>query len=136
MTKPIDPTELKERVCRTLRLETAYKYFQQRNGVMALMLPNEFHSGVANDVSANLDNKLAETVDAGGNKLIIELNSVEVASLPIIKLVISAMEAATRLSLRHAVVCSEEIKVQCRKFEDSQSWVFASSFEQALALLK
>ena len=103
---------------------------------MVLMLPDEFHPGVASDVSANLDSKLAETVDAGGNELIIELNSVEVPSLPIIKLVISSLEAAGKLSLRHAVVCSEEIKVQCRKFEDAQSWIFASSFEQALALLK
>ncbi len=135
VTKPIDLVELKDRVCRTLSLETSYKYFQQRDGALALMLPKDFHAGVANEVSTYLDRQLAETVDAGGNKLIIELNSVEVASLPVIELAISAVQAATKLSLRYAIVSSEEIKDQCRKFEETQSWMFAGSFEQALALL-
>ena len=136
VTKPIDPVELRDRVCHTLSLETSYKYFQQRDGALALMLPKDFHSGVANEVSAHLDHQLAETVDAGGNKLIIELSLVEVASLPVIEMVISAVQAATKLSLRHAVVSSAEIKEQCRKIEETQSWLFAGSFEQALALLK
>lgn len=136
ITKPIDPAELKTKVSRTLKLQTSYKYFQQRNGVLALMLPKDFHPGVAQEVSTHLDSQLAGTVDAGGNKMIIDLLAVEAASLPVIELAISAIQAATKLSMCFAVVGSAAIKGQFRSCEETQSCVFAESFEQALALLR
>jgi response regulator RpfG family c-di-GMP phosphodiesterase len=136
ITKPIDPAELKAKVSRTLGLETSYKYFQQREGALALMLPKDFHPGVAHEVSLRLEGQLVSTVDAGGDKLIIDLNSVETASLPVIELVLSAIEAASKLSLRYAVVGSEAIKNQCRSYAETQAWSFADTFEKALALLK
>jgi two-component system cell cycle response regulator len=134
--KPIDPAELKAKVSRTLNLETSYKYFQQREGALALMLPKDFHPGVVHEVSTNLESQLVRTVDAGGDKLIIDLQSVETFSLPVIELALSAIQAASKLSLRFAVVGSETTKNQCRGYEETQSWLFAASFEQALALLK
>jgi two-component system cell cycle response regulator len=136
ITKPIDPAELKTKVCRTLNLETLYKYFQQRDGALALMLPKDFHPDVVQEVSKNLESQLINTVDAGGDKLIIDLNAVENFSLPVIELALSAIQAAGKLSLRFAVVGSESTKSQCRGYEETQSWLFAGSFEQALALLK
>jgi two-component system cell cycle response regulator len=136
INKPIDPVELKTKVGRTLALETSYKYFQQRDGTLALLLPKDFHVGVAQEVSAHLEDQLVGTVDAGGDKLIIDLNSVETASLPVVELVLSAIQAATKLSLRCAVVGSEATKNQCRSFAETQSWLFAGTFEQALDLLK
>ena len=136
ITKPIDPAELKVKVCRTLGLETAYKYFQQRDGVLALMLPKDFHADVAQEVSTHLQGQLISTVDAGGDKLIIDLNSVETATLPVIELALSAIQAASKLSLRYAFVGSEAIKKQFRSYEETQAWLFAGTFEQALALLK
>jgi two-component system cell cycle response regulator len=136
ITKPIDPAELKSKVCRTLSLETSYKYFQQRDGILALVLPKDFHPGVAQEVSAHLQGELVGIVDAGGDKLIIDLNSVETAGLPVVELVLNAIDVASKLSLRCAVMGSEAIKTQCRSFAETQSWLFAGTFEQALALLK
>lgn len=137
ITKPIDPAELKAKVCRALALETSYKYFQQRDGTLALMLPKDFHPGVAKEVLTHLEGHLISTVDAGGDKLIIDLNSMETVSLPVIELVLSAIRAASKLSLRCAMVGSEVIKSQCHsRVEETQAWLFAGTFEQALALLK
>ena len=66
----------------------------------------------------------------------IDLNAVESASLPVIELVISSMAAASKLSLRCAVMATEAIQKQCRSYADTQEWLFAGTFEQALALLK
>jgi len=136
ITKPIDPAELKTKVCRVLGLETSYKYFQQRDGVLALMLPMDFHPGMVQEVSTHLQSQLVSTVDAGGDKLIIDLNSVEAATMPVIELALSAIQAASKLSLRCAFVGSEAIKNQFRSYEETQAWLFAGTFEQALALLK
>jgi anti-anti-sigma regulatory factor len=91
---------------------------------------------VTQEVGNHLDAQLAVTVDGGGDKLIIDLNAVEVASVSVVELVLSAVQAASKLSLRYAVVASEATKAQCRSYEEAQSWLFAGSFEQALALLK
>jgi CheY-like chemotaxis protein len=136
INKPIDAADLKGKVCRVLALETSYRYFQQRDGTLALILPKDFTSGVAQDVSTHLEGQLTGTVDAGGDKLVIDLNAVETASLAVIELVLSAIQSATKLSLRCAVVASEAIKKQCNNYEESQSWQFAGTFEQAIELLK
>lgn len=136
LSKPIDPDEIKAKVSRTLRLETSYKYFQQHEGWLALTLPKEVHSDVIQEVSRRLDEQLVATVDAGGDRLIMDLSQLEAATLPTIELVISAIESASKLSLRHAVVSTEAIATQCRGYEETQSWLFARGAEEALGLLK
>ena len=136
INKPIDGGELKAKICRTLSLETSYKYFQQKDGILALMVPKDFHPALAQEVSAHLQGQLVGTVDAGGDKLIIDLTPVDTASLPIVEFVISAIQAATKLSLRCAIVGSEATQKECRGFAETQAWLFAGTFEQALALLK
>ena len=136
VTKPIDAEELQSRICRTLRLETAYKYFQPRDTALVLILPKILHAGVVHEVSARLKEQLAATVDAGGDKLVVDLSQVEKADLPVIELVLTAIQASTELSLRCAIVCSEQTKTECHSFEETQSWLFTTSFEEAMALLK
>jgi two-component system cell cycle response regulator len=136
ITKPIVPAELKAKVCQTLSLETLYKYFQQRDGVLALTLPKDFDPSVDREVLTHLESQLVNIVDAGGDKLIMDLSALETATLPVIELVLSAIKTAGKLSLRYAFVGSEETKNEWRSFEEAQSWLFAGSFEQALALLK
>jgi two-component system cell cycle response regulator len=136
ITKPIDAAELKAKICRALALETSYRYFQQREDILVITLPKDFQPSVAQDVSSHLEAHLVNTVDSGGDKLMIDLNAVESASLPVIELVISSMAAASKLSLRCAVMATEAIQKQCRSYAETQEWLFAGTFEQALALLK
>jgi two-component system cell cycle response regulator len=135
ITKPIDPAELKTKICRILNLETSYKYFQQREGALTLMLPKDFHPGVAQEVATHLDRQLVNIVDAGGDKLIVDLTAVEAASVPVIELVVSAIQSASKLSLRYAVVGTDATRTQCHTFEETQAWPFANTYEQAVALL-
>ena len=51
INKPIDAVELKAKVSRILRLETSYRYFQQRDGALVLIVPKDFHSDMAQEVS-------------------------------------------------------------------------------------
>src|SRR5688572_5378158 len=63
ITKPIDMDDIKSKVSRALNLDTSYKYFQQRNGVLLLNLPANFGPGVANEVTLHLRPQFAEAVD-------------------------------------------------------------------------
>jgi two-component system cell cycle response regulator len=132
LTKPIDAEELKSKVTRVLRLEISYRYFQQREGWLAMTLPKDVSTDVVQDISRALDEQLVATVDAGGDKLIVDMTKLEAATLPAIELVISAFDAAAKLSLKHAVACTNEIITQCKGYEETQTWVFAGSPEEAL----
>ncbi len=101
-----------------------------------LTLPKDVNAGVVHEVSKRLDDQLAATVDAGGNKLVVDLSQSETATLPTIELVISAIQACSKLAIRHAVVGSAAMVAQCRSYEETQSWLFAPSQDEALALLK
>lgn len=123
-------------MARALRLETSYKYFQERNGVLILKLPKDVQGSVAQEVSSRLNDQLTGIVDAGGNKLIIDMSEVEKATPPVIELVLSAIQTGSKLSLRNATVASDAIKAECRSYEETQTWLFAKTCDEALTLLK
>jgi len=135
ISKPIDPEDLKSKIARALRLETTYKYFQLENGALKLMLPEDFHPGIAHEVATHLNEQLTAMVDAGGNKMILDLTQVEKPTVPMIEFLISAILAAGKLSIRNVFVGSETLRRECKNYEETQSWQFVSDLEEAHAFL-
>jgi two-component system cell cycle response regulator len=135
ITKPIDPAELKLKISRTLRLETSYRYFQQRGPALCLKLPKEINRNIAHEVSSSLKQQLVATVDAGNDKLVIDLAEVEQASVELIELALGAIQCGKELSLRSAIIGSEGVRAECKKYEETKAWAFAANFDEALAML-
>lgn len=134
ITKPIDPAELKTKVSKALKLETCYKYFQPRPGALVLTLPKDVNSSVIGEVSAHLNEQLTATVDAGSDKLLIDLSQIDKATLPMIELVLSAMEMCSGLALKSALIGNQTLTADCRSYEEARSWIFANSIDEAIAL--
>lgn len=132
-TKPIDPDELKTKICRTLRLETAYKYFRQQGTALVLTLPKQVSQPVSFEIAGHLKGQLVAAVDAGVSRLIIDLSCVQDAEMPVIELILAAIQGCAELSLKHSIVGSESFKTECQSYEDSQNWTFFPSLEAALA---
>ena len=74
VTKPIDATDLQIKITRALNLDTSHKYFQHKDNLLMLSLPSVFNQLVANDITAHLRHKISEAVDAGLNRLIIDMS--------------------------------------------------------------
>lgn len=136
VTKPIDIPELKAKISRALKLETTYKYFQQRDGMLILTLPKEVESGITHEVSSRLNEQLTAIVDAGGDKFVINLTEVEKATPSVIELTLSAIQVGSQLSLKNAIIATDVIKAECRSFEEAQSWLFLKDPEEAFTALK
>jgi two-component system cell cycle response regulator len=79
ITKPIDINDVKSKVSRALNLDTSYKYFQQRDGVLLLNLPANFCPSVASEVALHLRPRFSEAVDSGLDKVIMDLSAVKTA---------------------------------------------------------
>ena len=93
-----------------------------------------FEIGVV--ITSGLNDRLSTLVDAGGDKLIIDLSAIEEPTLPIMELLLSAIQAAAELSIRHVMVAPESLRAKWRIYEESQAWQFAATVEEAATLLK
>jgi two-component system cell cycle response regulator len=135
VTKPLDPDELKSKICRSLNLDTSYKYFQQREGVLVLSLPATLTPNVANEISLQLRPKVAEAVDSGLGKMVVDMGQLRVADVNLVRLGISAIQLCGELSLKHRLVGSSLVQQECRNYEETKDWQFVASFEEAVAAL-
>jgi len=135
VTKPIDLEDVKSKISRALNLDTSYKYFQQRNGVLLLNLPPSFGPSVANEVSLHLRPQLSEAVDAGLDKVIMDFSQVRTADISLIKLGLEVIGLCTELSLKNRIIGSDAVTHECKNYEETKDWRFMNSFEDAVAAM-
>lgn len=127
ITKPIDAEELKAKIAKALKLETAYKYYRPRGSALVMTLPKDASPATLADISSQLNAQLTATVDAGGDQLIIDLSALEKASVPMVELIVAATESCSALSLKTSVVATSQFKEDCMNYEEAHSWNFAPS---------
>ena len=132
ITKPLDPDDLKTKICRSLSLDTSYKYFQQREGVLAVMLPTNLTPNVANEISNQMRSKVSEAVDSGLGKMIIDMSQVRTPDINLVKLGITTIQLCNELSLQQRLVGSSIVQAECRNYEETKDWVFVASYEDAI----
>ena len=125
---------MKGKISRALNLDTSYKYFQIRNGVLLLTLPPNFGSAVGNEVSLHLRAKMAEAVDTGIDKVVFDLSALRTADISLIKLGLEFMQLCSELSLKQRMIGSQAVSAECKKYEETKDWSFVGSFEEALAV--
>ena len=135
ITKPIDPSDLKLKIIRTLNLDTSYKYFQRRDGVLVVVLPETFDHLVSNDISLHLRNEVYGAVDEGLSQFIVDASRLKAADVTLVKLVLSAIQFCTELDIRYALLGSEAVARECQNYAESKDWQFSNSYEEALAVL-
>lgn len=132
ITKPIDSADLQTKITRALNLDTSYKYFQQRQGVLVLVLPSTFNQAVASDVGLHLRTKVCESVDAGLNHLILDMSQIKAADVTLIRLGIDVIQICTELDVDHALVGSEAVCRECKNYAETKDWQFSDSIEAAM----
>lgn len=135
ITKPIDFEDVKAKITRALGLDTSYKYFTQRDGMLVLNLPAAFTSAIAHEILLHLRNQVTAAVDAGVDKMVIDMSAVKAADITLIKLGLSSLQVCAELAIKAAVVGSDVVKNECKKYEETKGWRFASSPAEALSLL-
>lgn len=136
VTKPIDFEDLKGKIARALHLDTSYKYFRSSQGVLVLTLPANFSPAVSNEISAHLRSKVAEGVDSGLDKMVIDLSELKTSDINVIKLCLNAIELAQELSLKQRIIGSHSFCEESKKYEETKDWRFVSSFEEAVLSFK
>ena len=135
ITKPIDFEEVKRQLTRALGLDTSDQYFVQQDGVLVLQLPPTFNPSVAGDILRHLRNQVTGAVDAGLDKLVIDLSPLQTADITLIKLGLSALQLCAELAVKSAFIGSEAVTKECKHYAETKDWRFVTSHAEALSVL-
>ncbi len=135
ITKPIDTAELETKIAKAMNLDTSLRYYSMEGEVMVMTLPENCPPAVIAEVGAYLKPKFAEAVDAGFNKVVLDVHHIKALHMGIIKLLFQAMQTCRELAISHALVGHAQLVSECKGFEDTRGWAFHDSLEDAKASL-
>jgi two-component system cell cycle response regulator len=131
ITKPIDSTELETKIAKAMNLDTSQRYYSIEGELMVMRLPENCSPAVIAEAAAYLKPKFAEAVDAGFNKIAIDIHQIKSLHMGIIKLLFQAMQTCRELAMQFALVGNPQIISECKGFEDTKNWIFYETLDEA-----
>ena len=135
ITKPIDMSELETKIAKAMNLDTSQRYYAIEDEMMIMRLPEQCSPAVIAEAGAYLKPKFAEAVDAGYNKVVIDIHQIRSLHMGVIKLLFQAMQTCRELAMQFALVGNAQIISECKGFEDTRGWTFYDSLDDAKANL-
>ena len=135
ITKPIDMGELESKIAKAMNLDTSLRYFKLESDILVMRLPENCTPPVLAEISNYLKPKLAEAVDAGNNKAVIDVHPLKSVHMGVIKILMQAMVTCRELGVQFALVGNTQLIAECKGFEDTRNWVFHDTLENAKASL-
>lgn len=132
VTKPIQAGKLEMEICRALGLDVSPKYFQERDGMLVLTLPEHLDSGVSASISLYTRDKAKMAVESGMSRIVVDMMRLKNPNSDMIQFVIGVVAVCTELSLPHALIGSEAVKSECKKYADSENWCITENLAEAV----
>jgi len=133
ITKPIDLGELETKIAKAMNLDTSQRYFSIEADHLVMRIPENSSPAVLAEITTYLKPKLAEAVDAGQNKAVIDAHQLKSLHMGVIKLLVLGMQTCRDLGVQFALVGNATLISECKGFEDTRSWVFFDTIEDAKA---
>lgn len=135
VTKPLDLGELETKMAKAMNLDTSQRYYAVEGDSLVMRLPENCSPAVIAEAAAYLKPKFAEAVDAGHNKVVIDIHQIRSLHMGVIKLLFQAMQTCRDLAMHFALVANPQIIAECKGFEDTRGWTFYDSLDEAKANL-
>ncbi|HZZ57063.1 MAG TPA: response regulator [Opitutaceae bacterium] len=135
ITKPIDTVELEAKAAKAMNLDTSSRYYRVDGDFVIMSLPENCSSSVLAEAAHYLKTKFSDGVDAGHNRAIIDIHAVRSLHMGVIKLLLQAMQTARELAMHFALVGNAQLMTECKGFEDTRTWQFHGTVDEAKAAM-
>ncbi len=135
ITKPIDLGDLEAKMAKAMNLDTSQRYYALEGDTFIMRLPENCAPAVLAEVADYMKGKFAQAVDAGQNKVVIDIHQLKALHMGVIKLLFQAMQTCRDLAMHFVLVGNPQIITECKGFEDTRGWTFYESIEEAKANL-
>lgn len=133
VTKPLEMGELESKMARAMNLDTSQKYYGIEADLLIVRLPENCSPAVLAEASAYMKNKFSEAVDTGISRTLIDIHALKTLHIGVIKLLFQAMQVCSDLGMQFALVGNAQVVAECKGFEDTRSWAFFDSVNEAKA---
>lgn len=130
--KPIDSSDVLDKLGKALELDLTSQYFVQRDGVLVVALPADFTANTAQDVEKQFQSKVTEVVDAGADRVAVDLTQVRTADAALLKLCGHTVNVCNGLGLRLVILGTDDLITECVNHANTEGWRFANSWANAL----
>ncbi|MFY9924534.1 MAG: response regulator [Opitutaceae bacterium] len=131
VTKPIDMAALEARMAKLMNLDMSSRYFEAQKDVLVIKVPEIRGSAVLAEAGNYMKGKLAESVDNGIGKAIVDLQHVKSLEMELLQFLVHTRQACVDLGLLIAFVGNAGIITECKGFEDTRAWSFYESMDDA-----
>jgi two-component system cell cycle response regulator len=135
VTKPIDIAELESRMSKAMNLDISSRYFKIEANILTMSLPENCTPLVLSEVEQYLQPKLAEAVNAGINKVIIDVFPIRYLHMSALKMLVGTMQACRSLGMNYALIGNPQLAAECKNLEETKFWDFNESVEAAVVQL-
>ncbi len=135
VTKPLEIPDLEAKMAKAMNLDTSPRYFTIEKDLFLMRLPENCSPIAVTEMTNYLKPKLAEAVDAGVSRAIIDAHEVKGLNMTIIKLLFQTMQTCRDLAMQFSLVGNPQIVAECKGFEDTRNWSFFDSMNDARAHL-
>ena len=133
ITKPIDFADLPARLARAMNLDTSSRYFQIKDSILFVRIPNGLTLGGAADLTQYVEPKTKTLVEAGMSQMILDLSEVERLEIYMIKLILSLVASCRALDIKFRLVGSVEFTNQAKAYEEMTELQIFTTIELATA---
>ena len=133
ITKPIDFSDLEMRVSKAINLDTSERYFIFGEDYLMVQVPEAPSPSVLAELQDYLRDKIADAVDRGFYKIVIDANLLKRVSVDVIKMMIRVQEICNELTLNLVLVGNRDVANECRAFEETQGWTFYPDVKTAMS---
>jgi two-component system cell cycle response regulator len=133
ITKPIDLFDLESRIAKAMNLDTSTRYFTIEEGCFILKMPENCTPAVLAEIATYLKPKLTESVDAGHNKAIINVQAIKSLHMGVIKQLVQAMQLCKDTGVNFTLVGNQQLVTECKGFEETRTWSFHETLADAKA---
>jgi len=131
ITKPIDTSDLESKIAKAMNLDTSQRYYATEQDCLIMRLPENCSPSVLAEAAHYLKPKFSEAVDAGFNKVVIDIHQIRTLHMGVIKLLFQAMQTCRELAMNFGLVGNPLIISECKGFEDTRGWTFYDSIDDA-----
>ena len=107
ITKPLDAAEIPDRIARAMELDNTPFYYSAEGDVQIVTIPQDLSEVGSIELSRHSRGKIADFVNAGYGKLLLDLSDVMKVEVPIIRAVASIVHECEKIGIEWRIVGSD-----------------------------
>jgi CheY-like chemotaxis protein len=137
LNKPFDRNKTEATLYEVMQLDSSARYFKQIEDFLFFKLPEVLTNFVINDIKENLDTRIRGTINAGIQKMVIDVSELEEVGEEAVEVVGEFAEKIEELKLpmRGAIVAVGEEAEMWNNLDGAEEWGICETLEEAKEFL-